>query len=604
MDTTNLGLDIDGLHAAYRSGQLTPAALIEQLRARIAAAADNPIWIHVLDEAELAPYLQALDGRGPDELPLYGVPFAIKDNIDLAGVPTTAACPAFAYTPTRSATVVERLIAAGAIPVGKTNLDQFATGLVGVRSPFGAVRNSFAPAYISGGSSSGSAVAVALGQVSFSLGTDTAGSGRVPAGFNHLLGIKPTRGRWSTRGVVPACRSLDCPSLFALDPNDARRVSAVLDGFDAQDPFSRRLASVAGRRQGMRIGVLAPAQREFYGDAEYAALYEAALERWAGRGAELLEIDFQPLHEAALLLYEGPWVAERQLVVQPVIDANPRAVLPVIAGIVGQARGIDASAAFSAHYRLQGLRRRAEEVLEAVDALLLPTAPSQYTVAQLQADPVRLNSRLGHYTNFVNLLDLAAVAMPAGFTACGRPFGTTLVGLGGSDEYLLALAQDQLASEGFAGGGVSGGARPVGVAPTSPGRIEVAVCGAHLSGMPLNSQLTGCGAFLLEVVRSAPRYRLLALAGGPPARPGMIRLRQGGVSVEMELWSVPQNEFGPFAAGIPAPLGIGKVELADGRWVSGFICEGIGEDGACDISAWGSWRAYRAALQAAPPLPA
>jgi allophanate hydrolase len=598
MDMHSLALDIASLHAAYRSGQLTPAGLVRQLHARIEAAADNPVWIHLLDEAELAPYLAALEGQGPDSLPLYGVPFAIKDNIDLAGVPTTAACPGFGYTPQRSAFIVEQLVRAGAIPLGKTNLDQFATGLVGVRSPFGQVRNSFAPDYISGGSSSGSAVAVALGQVSFALGTDTAGSGRVPAGFNHLLGIKPTRGRWSTRGVVPACRSLDCPSLFALDPEDARAVAAVLDVFDPEDDYARPREAVAGRSHAPRLGVPRPEQRQFYGDAEYAGLYDAALQRWVAAGAELVEIDYQPLLDAALLLYQGPWVAERYLVVQPLLEADPGAVLPVIAGIVGQARGMDAASVFSAQYRLQALRRSAGQILAGVDALLLPTAPSHYTRAQLQADPVRLNSQLGHYTNFVNLLDMAALALPAGFCADGRPFGTTLVGPAWSDDYLLALAQDRLAAEGFAGGGVAGGVRALGPAPVAPGRIEVAVCGAHLRGMPLNHQLTGRGAYCVQTVRSAPRYRLLALAGGPPARPGMIRVAEGGVAVEMELWSIPQAQFGSFVAAIPAPLGIGKVELEDGRWVSGFICEGIGQAGALDISAYGGWRAWRAAQEA------
>ncbi|AKC86404.1 allophanate hydrolase [Pseudoxanthomonas suwonensis] len=599
---TELDLGIDALHARYRDGSLTPDTLVARLRGRIAAHAQHRIWIRMLDEAELAPYLRALDGRGPDALPLYGVPFAIKDNIDLAGVPTTAACAEFAYTPACSATVVERLLAAGAIPLGKTNLDQFATGLVGVRSPWGAVRNAFDPDYVSGGSSSGSAVAVALGEASFALGTDTAGSGRVPAGFNHLLGVKPTRGRWSTRGVVPACRTLDCPSLFALNPDDARRVAAVLDGFDAEDPYSRRGAAVAGRLRAPRLGVPLPAQREFYGDGEYARLYGAALERWSRRGAELVEVDFAPLREAARLLYEGPWVAERFLAVRGLLERNPQALLPVIAGIVEQARGFAAADAFAAQYRLQALARQAEALMETLDALLLPTAPSHYTIAEVEADPLRLNSQLGHYTNFVNLLDMAALSLPAGFTASGRPFGTTLVGPAWSDAYLLALARDQLAAEGFDGGGREpGGWQAAAAAVPPPGRIEVAVCGAHLSGMPLNPQLVSRGAWLVEATHSAPRYRLLALAGGPPHRPGMIRDPDNGAAIELEVWSVPEAGFGSFVAGIPAPLGIGKLELADGRWVSGFICEGIGAEGARDITAFGGWRAYQAAQATGTP---
>ncbi|MFT4247877.1 MAG: allophanate hydrolase [Pseudomonas sp.] len=587
----SISLSIHALHAQYRVGTLDPAALVAMLRERIALEAANNAWIHVLDEDELRPYLQALRGKGPDQLPLYGVPFAIKDNIDLAGVPTSAGCPAYTYVPDAHAGVVERLIAAGAIPLGKTNLDQFATGLVGVRSPWGAVANAFDPDYVSGGSSSGSAVAVARGMVSFALGTDTAGSGRVPAGFNHLLGIKPTPGRWSTRGIVPACRTLDCPSLFALNPDDAARVSAVLDGFDPRDPYSRHRHDVAGRLPRVRIGVPGQSQREFHGDVAYAEQYRRTLERWREQGHELLEIDLAPLREVAALLYEGPWVAERLLTVQPLLRRDPEAVLPVIRDIVAQAEGQSAAEAFSALYRLQALRREAEALMAGLDALLLPTAPTHYRITEVQADPLRLNSHMGHYTNFVNLLDMAAVALPSGFTAAGRPFGTTLIGPAWSDAYLLELARRQLRADGFAGGGCF--PEPwLEDSPPLPGRVELAVCGAHLSGMPLNGQLTERSGHRLAVMRSAPRYRLLALAGGPPQRPGMIRDPERGAAIEMELWSLPVSELGSFVAAIPAPLGIGKVELEDGRWVSGFICEGIGERGAQDITSLGGWRRY------------
>ncbi len=586
-------LTIDALHAGYRAGTLTPTALVAQLRERIAAHADHNAWIHVLDEAELAPYLRALEGHGPDDLPLYGVPFAIKDNFDLAGIPTTAGCEAFRYVPSRSATVVERLLAAGAIPLGKTNLDQFATGLVGVRSPWGAARNAFDPDYVSGGSSSGSAVALALGEVSFSLGTDTAGSGRVPAGFNDLLGIKPSRGRWSTHGVVPACRSLDCPSLFALHPDDARTVMQVLDGFDPEDPYSRSGRDLAGRSVAPRIGVPLPAQRQFYGDAEYARQYQRVLDEWAARGAELIDTDIAPLLDAARLLYEGPWVAERFLVVRELLQRQPDALLPVIQRIVEPARGFDAAQTFEAFYQLQALKRRGEELMAGLDALLVPTAPTHYRIDEVQADPLRLNSRLGHYTNFVNLLDLAAIAVPSGYTAAGRPFGTTLIGPAWSDAYLLGLAQDALAASPAPDPRSARRGIPL-PAPAAPGQIEVAVCGAHLSGMPLNPQLTTRGAWRVASVRSAASYRLLALAGGPPFRPGMIRDLERGAAIEMEIWSVPAAEFGSFVAGIPAPLGIGKVELADGRWVCGFVCEGYAEAGAKDITDLGSWRRYMA----------
>ncbi|PPE72603.1 allophanate hydrolase [Solimonas fluminis] len=580
-------LAIAALQRDYRAG-LKPAELLAELRARIAAHAEHRAWITLLDDRQLAPVLAGLEGQGPDTLPLFGVPFAIKDNIDLAGVPTTAACPDFAYTPAHSATVVQRLLDAGAIPLGKTNLDQFATGLVGTRSPYGAARNAFDAAYISGGSSAGSAVALALGEVSFSLGTDTAGSGRVPAAFNNLLGIKPTRGRWSTAGVVPACRSLDCPSLFALNPEDARRVGAVMDGLDAASPWSRRGRAVSGPLQGLRLGVPREDQLEFFGDAAYAALYRQAVQRWQALGAEAVALDFAPFSDAARLLYEGSWVAERRHATQGV---SPDSMLPVIRQVLAKGEGMDAVATFDGFYRLQALKQAADAALAGVDAVLTPTAPTHYRLAELEAEPLLLNSRLGTYTNFMNLLDYAAVAVPAGMTPAGLPFGITLFGPAWSDDYLLALAQRWMAADPRPTG--RGASRWEPVAPTPPpGRIEVAVCGAHLSGMPLNPQLTGRGAFRVAATHSAPCYRLIALAGGPPFRPGMIRDAERGAAIEVEVWSVPEAEFGSFVAGIPAPLGIGKLELADGRWVSGFICEPAGEAGARDITHLGGWRAY------------
>lgn len=582
-------LAIAALQRDYRAG-LKPAELLAELRARIAAHEDHRAWITLLDDAQLAPYLARLEGQGPDTLPLYGIPFAIKDNIDLAGVPTTAACPDFAYTPERSATVVQRLLDAGAIPLGKTNLDQFATGLVGTRSPWGAVRNAFDPERISGGSSAGSAVALALGEVSFALGTDTAGSGRVPAAFNNLLGIKPTRGRWSTAGVVPACRSLDCPSLFALNPEDARRIGAVMDGLDAADPWSRRGRAVGGPLQGLRLGVPRGDQLEFFGDAAYAALFERAVQRWQALGAQVQPLDFSAFSAAAKLLYEGPWVAERQHATRGVA---PESMLPVIRQVLAKGEDIDAVGTFDAFYRLQALKQAADAALAGVDAVLTPTAPRHYRIAELQAEPLLLNSRLGTYTNFMNLLDYAAVAVPAGLTPSGLPFGITLFGPAWSDDYLLALAQRWMAADPRATGRDASRWAPV-PPPVPSGRIEVAVCGAHLSGMPLNHQLTSRAAFRLAATHSAPCYRLIALAGGPPFRPGMIRDADRGAAIEVEVWSVPEAEFGSFVAGIPAPLGIGKLELADGRWVSGFICEPAGEVGALDITHLGGWRRYMA----------
>ena len=606
-------LSIRGLRARYLAGDLAPADVLAAIHGHLDRHSDNPIWIHVLSDAELAPYLERLAEADPEKLPLYGIPFAIKDNIDVAGIPTTAACPAYAYTPERSAYVVDRLIAAGAIPIGKTNLDQFATGLVGTRSPFGATRNAFDPHYISGGSSSGSAVAVALGLASFSLGTDTAGSGRVPAAFNNLVGIKPTRGLISTSGVVPACRTLDCVSLFALDLPDADAVMRIAAHFDPDDPYARPGApGPSARAVGdgpFRFGV--PRSLEFFGDTESQRLFEAAAARLEGLGGEAVAIDFQPFEEAARLLYEGPWVAERYAAIESFIQAHPEALLEVTRRIIAPAAEARAVDAFKAQYRLAALRRRAEVQMVGLDFVLTPTAPTIYTIAQVEADPIGLNSRLGTYTNFMNLLDLAAVAVPAGFRADGLPFGVTLFGPAFSDDRLAVFADRLHCAQGLPlgatgrptsvapsqGGEARGSGAPAAMEPTSAPEVpslSLVVCGAHLSGLALNHQLAERGGRLLCATRTAPRYRLYALPGGPPHRPGLVRQGEGGGAIEVEVWSLPLDQVGGFLAGIPAPLGLGSVELADGSWEKGFICEGFAAEGARDITHLGGWRAFLA----------
>ena len=584
---------IADLHNDYHSGRRTPAQVIGALLDDLTTGNTHNVWITRLSRTQVMEYVNALDSRDP-KLPLYGVPFVIKDNIDLAGVPTTAACPDYAYTPARSAHVVQRLIDAGAIPLGKTNLDQFATGLVGTRSPYGACRNSFDARFVSGGSSAGSAVAVAMGLASFSLGTDTAGSGRVPAAFNNLIGLKPTNGRLSTTGVVPACRSLDCVSIFALTAEDAATVLSSAEGFDAADPYSRLIQDLPLRN--LRIGVPRQDQLEFFGDAEYARLFARAVERLASLGGTAVSIDFAPFLEAARLLYEGPWLAERYAAVGAFLEAHPASLHPVTRDVIEKGKRPSAVDAFKGAYALEALKRRSSPVWVAVDLILTPTTGTIYSIEQLDADPLRLNANLGYYTNSMNLLGLTGVAVPAGIRPDGLPFGMTLMAPGGSERALLTFAGSLQRSVGATLGALG---RPVPaasrVAPSlKPGFVPLAVCGAHMSGLPLNHQLQERGAYLLEATSSAAYYRLYALPGGPPFRPGMVRVNDGGTAVALEVWAVPTEHVGSFVAGIPAPLGFGKIELASGSLVTGFICENYATTGALDITHHGGWRAYMA----------
>lgn len=596
-------LGLETLRRAYTGGETTPRRLITRLLGACRDA-DPTIWVRLLTGREVEPYLARLDSASPEELPLYGVPFAIKDNIDLEGVPTTAACPAYAYTPERSAFVVERLVAAGAVPVGKTNMDQFATGLVGVRSPYGACRNSFDPDYIAGGSSSGSALAVALGLASFSLGTDTAGSGRVPAAFNNLVGLKPSRGALSASGVVPACRSLDCVSIFSLSAGDARDVLRVAAAPDDDDPYARGAswmgmgADAGASPDRFRFGVPRPEQLEFFGNHGYAECFAKSIALLEGCGGEAVEVDFAPFLEAARLLYEGPWVAERYAAVGEFIEKLPQAVHPVTLEIIRGGASATAADAFRAMHRLQALKKRADAVLGQVDFLFTPTTGTCYTLAEVNAEPIACNSRLGYYTNYVNLLDYCALAAPAAF-AGNLPFGVTLVGPAFSEPLLLGIgARLHTASRLSMGTGKTPPPpwKPMEPAaqatvPAADSRIAFAVCGAHLSGLPLNPQLTGAGGRLLEVAKTAPCYRMYALAGSVPPKPGLVR-SGSGAALPVEIWDLPADAFGRFVAAIPHPLGMGKLELEDGRWVEGFIAEPCVAESGADITRFGGWRVF------------
>lgn len=594
---------IDGLHRAYESGNLTPEALMAYIRQRARQFEDHNIWIHLLTESEIQLWLVGLKDKDPATSPLWGIPFAIKDNIDLAGIPTTAACKEFAFTPEKSAFAVQRMIDAGAIPVGKTNLDQFATGLNGTRSPWGPCANSFDPSFVSGGSSAGSAVSVALGMATFSLGTDTAGSGRVPAGFNNLVGLKPSIGLLSASGMLPACRSLDCMSIFTYNTDDANTILACAEGFDEEDgysrnnPFSNQTRQYGDRQGPLTIGVIPESQLAFFGDKDYEDAYTKTLSLLADDGFLFQEIDYQPFAEVAQLLYEGPWVSERYIATSPLIQEKPEAFFPVVRDIISAGGEPRATDLFKAMYRLQALKQRCERQIAALDAVLTPTAGRHFTIDEMLEEPVLHNTQLGYYTNFVNLLDFAAIAVPAQLTASGRPFGVTFFSGCFSDRALLSIAK-RVQTVLPLSMGATGLTQPEFGARETVGTdtVDVLVCGAHLKGLPLNWQLTERGATLHESTTTAPVYRLYALAGGPPFRPGMILDEQSGGPIDVEVWSMPISEFGSFVAAIPEPLGIGKVQLADGRRVSGFICEPWGIEGAEEITQLGGWRPYYESL--------
>lgn len=608
---------IGRLLADYRDGASDPADVVAQAYER-ARSASEPAWISLVAWRDVKAALERLRDA-PRELPLYGIPFAIKDNIDLAGTPTTAACPAFAYAPGESAFVVERLVAAGAVPIGKTNMDQFATGLTGTRTPHGACASVVDPRYVSGGSSSGSAVVVADGTVPFALATDTAGSGRVPAALNEVVGFKASPGAIGTSGVVAACRSLDCVSLLTADVADAALVLDVAAGHDPRDPYSRpglaaraaglasdrasdRAARAAGLASGQASDRAAPAagpasariavpparQMTFCDDRFAAAAWERARGRAQALGWQLVEIDYEPFAEAARLLYDGPWISERYASIGPFVAGHRREVDPVVRRVVMGGRDHSAVDAFAAAHRLAELRHVTRPVWEMADALLLPTTPTLFTAAEIADEPIARNALLGTYTNFVNLLDLCAVAVPGDAREDGAPFGVSLIAPAGADRSLLTLAAH------WCGEHVADDARR--------DTVRLAVVGAHLSGEPLNHELVALGARLVETIATAPGYRLYALPGTQPAKPGLVGGGPAaGPGIELEIWELSIEAFGRLVAGVPPPLVIGTVTLADGRTVKGFLCEADAVAGARDITAHGGWRAYRAALARTDP---
>ena len=583
--------------AAYAQGA-QPRDLITQLRAM--QRDDDPAWILRCDDAFIDAQLARLQAHAPDALPLYGVPFAVKDNIDVEGLPTTAACPAYAYGARAHATCVQRLLDAGAVLLGKTNLDQFATGLVGTRSPYGAVPNTFDARYVSGGSSSGSASLVARGLVAFALGTDTAGSGRVPAGFNNIVGCKPTPGLVGARGVVPACATLDTVSVFALTVADAARVLALIEGGDDANVVAPASPAAAAFPSALRVGV--PQSPGLDGSLGYVAAFAQQIDRVTHLGGVAVPVDIAVLHDIAALLYDGPWVAERYVVVRELLERQPEAIDPIVRRVIGHARGIDAAKAFEGRYRLAALARQANALWDTVDVLMVPTAPTLPTLAAVAEEPLLRNAELGRFTNFVNLLGWSAIAVPAAITPRGLPFGVTWVAPGGHDAALLRLgAQWQALLDLPLGAGLAP-ALPhelqLDAMPRSEATVAIAVVGAHLEGQPLHGQLVERRARCIARTRTAPSYRLHALPNTAPPKPGLARVADHeGHAIEVEVYDMPSQHVGSFVALIPSPLGLGSIELEDGRWVKGFICEPHALRGARDISAFGGWRAFLRSVQ-------
>ncbi|MDO6458734.1 allophanate hydrolase [Celeribacter halophilus] len=594
-----MDLRLSKLGRRYDDGDTVFEVMLQVLEA-CDSYCDPAVFIKRLDREAILARAAELDAIAPaNRGALHGVPFAVKDNIDVAGLPTTMGMATERPAAERTATAVQRVLDQGGVLIGKTNLDQFATGLVGVRSPYGAPHSVFDETMISGGSSSGSAIAVAAHLVSFSYGTDTAGSGRVPAAFNNIVGVKPTKGLIPTTGVFPANKSQDCVSVFALSVSDGDTVRRIAEGVDGLDPYARPAKPVNWTQKNLRIGVPSAASLEFFGDSAAADNYAEACTSLTKAGYTLVPFDFEPFAATARLLYESAWVAERTHAITPWLKASPDPLHPITREIVEDGLKYNAVDTFDAIYKATEAKVALDAIWNDIDVMLVPTTPSFYSLAELEAEPILHNKQLGYYTNCVNLLDYAAIAVPAGFRTDGLPAGVTLVApaftdgalaqLGGQIHRLLSptTGRDCLA------------VTPEDDPDTEDGNhVDLAVVGAHLSGMPLNHQLTDRGGFLLESVKTSPDYRLYALVDTSPPKPGLVRdTGTNGAEIALEIWRLPEDILGNFLKLIPAPLGLGTILLSDGRQVKGFICESRAMGLAVDITEYGGWKAYLAAKQ-------
>ncbi|OLP61619.1 allophanate hydrolase [Xaviernesmea oryzae] len=595
-------LDLTTLSRAYKAGTLTPSRVVNAIYDRIAARGEDHVWIHLVSREDALATARALEAEGHDGRPLWGIPFSVKDCNDIVGLPTTNALKEAAYVATSSGQALDRLFEAGAVLIGKTNMDQFGIGLVGMRTPYGACSSVFDERYISGGSSSGSGVSVAAGLCSFSIANDAAGSGRVPAGFNNIVGIKPTPGLVSNACVSGGgcVKTIETLSVFSLTVEDGMAVLDLMAGYDPSYPFSKPeaddvvLTPIAPPSQ-FRFGVPKGAALRFFGDGEAERLFNEAVARLVAMGGEKVEVDFAPFEETQRILYEGPWISERALSLDKVLDTYRDAIHPVTREILSRSGNFSALDTFAAIHRIAELKRDTRPVWDDIAVLMVPTTPTIYTKAEIAENPIQLNSNLGIYTNFVNLMGLCGIAVPNGFRADGLPLGVTFLAPGFAEARAAGIAAAFHRATGLSLAKFDNPYPPAEEPALPNGYREIAVVGAHLSGMPLNHELVERGGIFRRSTTTRAAYRLFALGGTVPPKPALIRVADEGVAIAVEVWALPVAGFGDFIGRIPAPLGVGKLALEDGSEVTGFLCEGAAVAGQADISHFGGWRAYRAA---------